>query len=176
MQLIFVKGAVKIDMSFYVKKVLSDYGDVVSTAIPAQKDLFMVDEKSKVLKPIEAKGFHTTVARLLYLSRRGCPDIITVVGFLCTRIKAPTVQDQKKLMQVLGYLQQTVNYILTLRPKKMVQVEAYIDTSYATHVDGKLHSGLIVKIGGVVVFCASRKQKCVSKAQLRQSWWLYPIN
>jgi hypothetical protein len=113
---------------------------------------------------MKAKCFHTTVARLLYLSRRGRPDIITAVGFLCTWVKLPTAQDQKKLMQVLGYLQQMVKYILMLHPKKMVQVEAYIDASYATHVDGKSHSGLIVKIGGDVVFCASRKQKCMSKS------------
>jgi hypothetical protein len=124
----------------------------------------MVDRKSEALKPVEAKKFHTTVARLLYLSRRGRPDIITEVGFLCTRVKASTAQDQKKLLQVLGYLQQTVKHVLTLRPKKMVQVEAYIDASYATHEDGKSHSGLIVKIGGVAVFCTSQKQKCVSKS------------
>jgi hypothetical protein len=124
----------------------------------------MVDEKNEVLKPVEAKRFHTTVARLLYLSRRGRPDIITAVGLLCTQVKLPTVQDQIKLMQVLGYLQRTVKYILMLHPKKMVQVEAYIDASYVTHVDGKSDSGLIVKIGGGVVFFASRKQKCVSKS------------
>jgi hypothetical protein len=34
--------AVKIDMSFYVKKVLSEYSDVVPASILARKDLFMV--------------------------------------------------------------------------------------------------------------------------------------
>jgi magnesium-transporting ATPase (P-type) len=110
------------------------------------------------------KKFHTTVARLLYLSRRGRPDIITAVGFLCTRVKGLMVEDYKKLVQVLGHLRQTVKHVLTLHPKKMVQVEVFIDASYATHEDGKSHSGLVVKIGGVAVLCASCKQKCVSKS------------
>jgi hypothetical protein len=164
MQLTFVKGAVKIDMTFYIEKVLADYAEVEPQTVPARKNLFSVDGKSEVLNQGEAKKFHTTVARLLYLSRRGRPDIITVVGFLCTRVKEPAVEDYKKLVQVLGYIRQTVKYVLTLRPKKMAQVEAFIDASYATHQDGKSHSGLNVKIGGVAVFCASRKQKCVSKS------------
>jgi hypothetical protein len=67
-------------------------------------------------------------------------------------------------MQVLGYLKQTRKYIISLKPAKVVQVEAYIDASYAIHEDGKSHTGLIVMIGGVAVFSASRKQKCVCKS------------
>jgi hypothetical protein len=79
-------------------------------------------------------------------------------------VKALTVQDQKTFMQVLGYLQQTFKYVLTLWPWKMAQIKAYIDASYAIHEDGKSHTGLIVRIGGVTDFCASRKQKCVCKS------------
>jgi hypothetical protein len=164
MQLNFGSGFVTIDMTFYVHKVLSEYQDVISTMIPARKDLFRVNKASNLLKSGEARKFHTTVARLLYLSRRGRPDIITAVGFLCTRVKSPTVEDSKKLMQVLGYLKQTKKYIISLKPAKMAQVEAYIDASYAIHEDGKSHTGLIVMIGGVAVFSASRKQKCVCKS------------
>jgi len=164
MQLNFGSGFVTIDMTFYVDKVLSEYQDVISTMIPARKDLFRVNKASELLKPGAARKFHTTVARLLYLSRRGRPDIITAVGFLCTRVKSPTVEDSNKLMQVLGYLKQTRKYIILLKPTKMVQVEAYIDASYAIHEDGKSHTGLIVMIGGVAVFSASRKQKCVCKS------------
>jgi hypothetical protein len=164
MQLYFGSGFVTIDMTFYVDKILSEYQDVTSIMIPARKDLFRVNKASELLKTGEARKFHTTVARLLYLSRRGRPDIITVVGFLCTRVKSPMIEDSKKLMQVLGYLKQTKRHTILLKPAKMAQVEAYIDASYAIHEDGKSHTGLIVMIGGVPVFSASRKQKCACKS------------
>jgi len=84
MQLEFLPDAVKIDMGFYVEKVLKEYEDVKNVILPARKDLFYVDEKSFALDLTSAVKFHTTVAQLLYLSRRGPPDIITAVGFLCT--------------------------------------------------------------------------------------------
>jgi hypothetical protein len=43
-------------------------------------------------------------------------------------------------------------------------LEAYIDASFAVHMDGKSHLGVIVLIGGVGVLFMSRKQKCVSKS------------
>jgi hypothetical protein len=54
--------------------------------------------------------------------------------------------------------------VLTFKPSKMAQVEAYVDASYAIHEDGKSHTGLIVRIGEVTVFSASRKQKCICKS------------
>jgi hypothetical protein len=38
-----------------------------------------------------------------------------------------------------------------------------VDAAYALHEKGESHSGLIVAIGGVVVFVSSKKQKCVAK-------------
>jgi hypothetical protein len=116
MQLEFLPEVVKIDMGFYVEKVLKEYQDVKNVVLPAWKDLFYVDEKSLALNLTSAARFHKTVAQWLYLSRRGRPDIITTVGFLCTRVKAPTEQDLNKLLQVLGYLQQTKKQVLVLRP------------------------------------------------------------
>jgi hypothetical protein len=43
-------------------------------------------------------------------------------------------------------------------------LEAYIDASFALHPDGKSHTGVVILLGEVGVFFASRKQKCVSKS------------
>ena len=155
MQLEFHNGSVEVEMSYYIEKVLQEYNIVKDALLPAKKDLFSVDDQSPSLALKEAKQFHTTVAKLLYLSRRGRPDIITAVGFLCTRVKAPTEQDSSKLLQVLGYLKRTAKQTLLLKPSKIMRVKAFIDASFSTHPYGKSHTGLIVKIGGVPVFCAS---------------------
>ncbi len=54
--------------------------------------------------------------------------------------------------------------ILLFRPLQSFKVVTYIDASFALHDDGKLHTRIVIFVGGVAVFCASRKQKCVRKS------------
>ncbi len=41
--------------------------------------------------------FHTMVAKLLYLGKRGRPDILLPVQYLCTKVKQPTKGDVRKI-------------------------------------------------------------------------------
>jgi hypothetical protein len=59
MQLEFTKGCVKIDMRSYVDGILKGFDGLKSYQGPADSRLGVVD----------AKRFHTVVAKLLYLSR-----------------------------------------------------------------------------------------------------------
>ena len=63
-----------------------------------------VDENSPRLPIKDTDLFHRHVARLLFTSKRARPDIQVCVAFLCTRVKAPTEQDYKKLGKVISYL------------------------------------------------------------------------
>jgi hypothetical protein len=164
MQLTISKGCIEVNMQFYIEKILAAYGDLREYATPGTKDIFMVDEKAAVLPEKEQKLFHTTVARLLYLSKRARPDILGTVGFLCTRVKVPTVEDVKKLERLLGYLKGTQSEVMELRPRRVFRLEAYIEASFSAHPDGKSHSGMVVLLAGVPVYFSSKKQKCVSKS------------
>jgi hypothetical protein len=104
------------------------------------------------------------VAKLLYLSKRARPDIIAVVGFLGTRVKEPTLEDWEKLGKLLGYLKGTKDLVMRLKPNTLFRVVMYVDASFLAHPDGKSHSGVVVKVGGMPVFFGSKKQKCVSKS------------
>jgi hypothetical protein len=164
MQLEFTRGCVKIDMRSYLDGVLKGVSGLKLYQGPAGSGLFNVALDVVKLGVNDAQRFHTVVAKLLYLSRRAWPDIIATVSFLCTRVKEPTVQDREKLFHLLGYLQRTKERVLTLRPRGIFKLEAYIDASFALHPDGKSHTGIVILLGGVRVFFASRKQKCVSKS------------
>ena len=164
MQLTFRQGLVEVDMQFYVEKILSDYGELKLFATPATKELFVANDDDEMLDDERKKSFHTTVARLLYLSKRARPDILVAVGFLSTRVKGPTITDERKLLRVLGYLESTREKVLRLKPKKIFALEAFIDASFSAHLDGKSHSGVVMLVAGVPVYCSSKKQKCVSKS------------
>jgi hypothetical protein len=165
MQLEFLAGKVRVDMSSYTEKVLDFYAKVLEPRrVPGKKGVFLVSKSSAAVNLDEKQRFHTVVAKLLYLAKRARPDIITIVSFLCTRVKAPTMEDVEKLEYLLGYLHRTKLRSIVLEPRKPLFVEAYIDASFAMHMDRKSHSGVIVLVGGVGVLFTSRKQKCVSKS------------
>jgi hypothetical protein len=95
------------------------------------------------------------VAKLLYLAKRVWPDIIITLSFLFTRVKAPITEDKEKLMHLLGYLQRTRKLTLILRLQKIFRIATYVDASFATRMDGKLHTDVMVMIGGAGVFFSS---------------------
>jgi hypothetical protein len=76
---------------------------VVTT--PATENLFCirVDTDAVWILKQKAVQFHSTVAKLLFLAKRGRPDILLAVSFLTTRVKKPDDDDWKKLVRVLGY-------------------------------------------------------------------------
>jgi hypothetical protein len=96
--------------------------------------------------------------RLLYLSKQVRLDIISVVFFLCTRVKRPTEEDLNQLWRVLGYLKGTRDWMMKMRPKNVFWVVVYINGSFSAHPDGKSHSEVVVRVGGVSVFLAIRSR------------------
>jgi len=151
----------EITMKSYIDDVLKSYGaDVKACVTPAKANLFTVNSSAK---RIDGVLFHSIVAKLLYLGKRGRPDILLPIQFLCTRVKAPTEEDQRKLERVLGYLKLTRVWTRIFDRSPFNQAISFIDASFATHADGKSQSGCMVFLGNTLVHEACRKQKIVTK-------------
>jgi len=165
MHIMMKDGCVVIDMQNFIDKLLEEHGEELREfATPADKNIFVVDEKAKVLVEAERKLFHTAVAKLLYLTKRARPDIMTPISFLCTRVTKATEQDRIKLRRVLGFLKKTRNWTVHLKIGDILRILAYVDAAFAPHPDAKSHTGIALFIGEALVFAASRKQKCVTKS------------
>jgi Reverse transcriptase (RNA-dependent DNA polymerase). len=95
MQISVRNRKVTVDMSFYIDKILEDFNDysLEEKTNPGSQNTFEVSEDSPNLDKQSHGKFHSTVAKLLYLSKRARPDIMTIVSFLCTRVQSPTDQD-----------------------------------------------------------------------------------
>ena len=70
----------------------------------AKKVRCNVDERSTRLKKKDADIFHSIVAKLLWVEKRGRPDIEPAISFLCTIVTKSTKEDKAKLRRVLQYL------------------------------------------------------------------------
>ena len=161
MQLVFGDGQGKVDMMNFLAKVLQEFTDLKEEVLPGKRNLFALSPDLVLLTEKRNRFFHTIVAKLLYLSRWARLDIITTVGFLCTRVQTPAEEDMANIELLMGYLLRTKNKVLVLRPSQSFKIVAYVDASFATHNDGKSHSSIVIFVSGVAVFCALRKQKCI---------------
>jgi hypothetical protein len=170
MQLTLQRNKVIVDMSYFIKSAIDEFKvklklkQLKPRAEPGKKNYFTLTQDAAALPDKQRKFFHSTTAKLLYLAKRARPDVLTVTSFLCTRVKAPTIEDLKKLVHTLGYLQATQQSTLILKLTKPMKIENYIDAAFAAHDDSKSHSGVALFVAGVLVYASSRKQKCVTKS------------
>jgi hypothetical protein len=99
-------GLAKVNMIEYLKKVLDEMPTEMdgTASSPAGAYLFKIVEGIELLDEDASKFFHATIAKLLFLCKRGRPDIQTAIAFLCTRVQHPTKHDYNKLARVIKYL------------------------------------------------------------------------
>jgi hypothetical protein len=159
-------GLIKVDMIDYVKKVLDEMPkDMDGTATsPAGDYLFKIVEDIQLLDKDTSKFFHATVAKLLFLCKRGRPDIQTAIAFLCTRVQHPTKHDYNKLARVIKYLRATLKLVLRLGAKNLNIIKWWVDALYGVHKDMRSHTGGAMSMGTGAVYSTSKKQKLNTKS------------
>ena len=107
---------------------------------------------------------HSITAKLLYVATRARPEILLTVNYLTTKVNKYTVGDWNKAQRCLEYLKKNTAMGLTLDIGEELQVQVYADASYGLHIDGKSHSGAVVRVGNGTVQTKSTKQKIVTKS------------
>ena len=159
-------GVVKIDMQEYVTKILGEMPeDMDGTASsPAAEYLFTIKNGIELLNQEKSEFFHATVAKLLFLCKRGRPDIQTAIAFLCTRVQAPTKHDYNKLSRTIKYLRNTTKLVLRLSADNLTIVKWWVDASYGVHHDMKSHTGGVMSLGTGAAYSTSKKQKLNTKS------------
>jgi len=121
--------------------------------------LFKTRENVEKLSKRRTGIFHSTVAKLLFVAKRARPDILLAVSSMTTRVKDPDMDDWHKLVQVLSYLNGSLEITLTLVCDKIDKLSRYIDGSYASHIDMRGQSGAVLTTGQCSVLFKSCKQK-----------------
>ncbi len=119
---------------------------------PAVDYLFRTLEAIELLDKTTSKFLHATVAKLLFLCKRGRPDFQTAMAFLCTQVQQPTNHDLNKLSRVIKYLQSTSTLVLRLSAKNLNVVKWWVDASYGVHHDMQSHTGGAMSMGTGAVY------------------------
>jgi len=158
-----IPGTISASMPTYTSDVIKSWDVTGRCNTPATSHLFITSTSTR-LSTEQSKRFHTTVAQLLYLSKRTRPDILVATTFLTTRVSEPTEDDLNKLMRVLKYLNGSCDLPLKFTKRDFLDLDAYSDASYAVHHDCKSHTGGVIRLGGSVIFTQSSKQTLNAKS------------
>jgi hypothetical protein len=105
--------------------------------------------------------------KLLFLAKCGRPDILLAVSYLTSRVKKPDLDDWKKLMRVLGYLKETLDYDLTKSCDALKSLTWYIYGSYTVHDDMEGQRGSLLMIRRNAVLSRSNKQKVNARSSTK---------
>jgi hypothetical protein len=161
-------GVCKITMDSMIEEILQEHGVQGVASTPANPELYQVEESSPEnpdLNKEEREKFHGTVQKLLYLSKRVRPDLLTAVAFLTTRVSAPTAKDSGKLSRLLKYLNGSSKMGIRLGSgKNPITITSYVDASHAVHPDMKGHTGIVTTLGSGAIMAKSSKQKLVARS------------
>jgi len=111
--------------------------------------------------PFDKTTFKSAVGSLTYLSRCTRPYISYAIGKAARKAENPTMNDWKKVINILKYLNYTKNYKIEYKGKG--EILAYTDSDLAGDpVDRKSTSGCIILMNKDPICWQSKKQSVVA--------------
>jgi hypothetical protein len=119
----------------------------------------VINEDAEKLSEEGATAFHNLVAKTLYVSKRARPDVSTAIAFLTTRVRAPDVDDWRKLSCLMEYLRNDRLRPLILSADGSGVLMWYVDASFAVHPNMRSHTGGVFTMGRGFPINISTKQK-----------------
>ena len=154
------RGKALIDMTEYIDQLEEDFPEKLEKNTKAWSDkLLSIDKKSKRLCNEKSEIFHSFVMKIMFLCKRGRPDVELGVSFLSTRISESTEQDYNKLIKLLSFIVTTRNDALCLEVVDSKTLTWYVDAAFAVHADMRSHTGSIFTLGKGSIISGSSVQK-----------------
>lgn len=164
---------IKIDMQDYIKKIFDEIPESIlkacngTSTTPAANNFFEVQQDSPKMDPQQKDDFHSNVAKLLFLCKRGRTDIQTAVAFLCMRVQLPTNDDLHKLGCAIKYLHPTSKLVLSLCANNLHTIKLWVDAAFVVHPNMRIHTGGVMSLGAGACYATSQKQKINTKSSTK---------
>ncbi len=118
-----------------------------------------MDKDAEKLSKESSIAFHHLVAKTLYVSKRAKPNVSTAIAFLTTRVRAPGINDWRKLSHLMEYLRVDRLHPLILSANGSGVLMWYVDASFAVHPNMLSHTGGGLTMGRGFPIVSSTKQK-----------------
>ena len=131
---------------------------------PAALHLFNIDPNQLPIADDKKVIFYNMVAKLLFVSKRGRPGIQVTIAFLTTRVTKPDIDNWKKLVWLLCYINSTIDLKLKLSITDFRSIKWWVNASYVVHPNSCSHTGGTMTLGKGSIYSSSIKQKITAKS------------
>ena len=160
------KGKLCVNMTKYIKEILEEFPESLTGTAqqPWSESLFKTKKESKQLSTSKKSLYHTYVMKLMFLAKRGRPDILPGISYLSTRVSDPNKHDWNKLKKLLNFLKKTKNEKLILEADDTQTITWYIDAAFGVHEDMRSHTGACMTLGKGMICTFLNKQKVNSRS------------
>ena len=161
-------GSLGLSMKGHISEAIKDFGEDMNQHVstPSSRKLFWIDDESPKLDEELADKFHSIIGRLLWVLKRGRPEIETAMSFLCTRIKEPTQQDWAKLRRLILFLHKTIDDERIIGADNLSSLLTSVDAAYTEHGDMRSHTGGTMSMGTGILHGKSQRQKLNTKSSI----------
>ena len=156
------KKNISINMTEQLKEALEMFGEEVDSKVttPANKNLLTTyNGECEELDKNRSEVFHSVTAKLLFIMKRGRPDIETTISYLMTRVSKSNERDWEKLKRCLGFIKGTINDKRIIGASSLRDLHVWIDASHAVHENMRGHTGGTMSMGTGTLHNKSSKQK-----------------
>ena len=99
-----------------------------------------INESSPILDNQESYTLHSIVTKLLWVKKRGIPDIEPAISFRFTRVTKSAVEEKSKLKRMLKFQKQTINDNMVMGSDNFSQFCTWFNYPYGLHPDLKIHT------------------------------------
>jgi hypothetical protein len=158
-------GSIKLSQQAYTKEILQEFQNLVrqSNTPISQR----AQENTGQASPSEVTQFQRLIGKLLFLACQSRPDLMYAVIQISSYSSNPSSSAWEAARDILGYLNQTVNYSLWIKkgaqtPIQELQISQYCDASFATGSKGRSITGAITLLGSTPLCWFSRQQTSVA--------------
>ena len=135
---------VKIDIKEKFLKSIEEFGENLDENLTtsAFSHLFIFNEQSEQIYGEKSEIFHLVMVKILYIMKIARPYLETEISFLCRRVSKSDVDDCKNLKRVVFWVKETIDDMVIIRAKSLIDLCTCIGASYA------VHGSIISRAGG----------------------------
>lgn len=135
---------ISLSQAGYIQSILEKYDIKSSSTYPSSSTLYSaINEESP---PCDKHLYMSMITSLLYLAQRTRPDILKEIILLSSKNQSPTQTNLSQLRQAMQYINKTQQLTFQIQCTSL-QIIAYADASFKSHLDKKSHSGGCIYIG-----------------------------
>ena len=162
MKVEFSERGLKLSMPGYTRAVLREFDMVDAHSVLAPAETEGLVPRGKGERAADQDLYQRLIGALMWLAISVRFDVLQPVCQCARFLSDPSSRHMAAGLRVCRYLKDTADWGLFMPKGGLPCLPGWVDSNYGPLPDRVSVSGILITFGGLAIFAASHKQKCVS--------------